>query len=193
MTPTPSSKNTPETGILILVVGPSGVGKDTLLEGAHSALADRPDFVFVRRDITRPAGAGGEDHNPVSEGEFTSRVVAGDYLLHWRAHGLGYGVPVVAANQLAAGQRVVVNVSRSVLDEARRRFGQLRIVSVEADARRLAQRLRARGRENEADIARRIAQADAFEVSGDDVVVVRNDGSPEEGVMAMISAITRDA
>jgi ribose 1,5-bisphosphokinase len=171
------------------VVGPSGVGKDTLIDGARAALADNPAVIFVRRDITRPAEAGGEDHRPISEEEFERREAAGDYALSWRAHGLCYGVPADILQDLAAGRTVVVNVSRGVIDETRRRLGAVRVVSVSADPEQLAERLRQRGRESETEIADRIARAQAYGVTGDDVIALRNDGSREAGVMAMIRAI----
>ncbi|TPW05570.1 MAG: phnN,nitR, partial [Alphaproteobacteria bacterium] len=61
------SRNTADRGVLILVVGPSGVGKDSMIEGARAALADDPDVVFVRRDITRAVDAGGEQHHAVDD------------------------------------------------------------------------------------------------------------------------------
>lgn len=174
------------------MVGPSGVGKDTLIDGARAALAQDPDVVFVRRDITRPAEAGGEDHQPVSESEFHRLEAAGAYALSWRAHGLCYGVPADILHDLAAGRRVVANVSRGVIDEARRQVGVVRVVSVSADPDQLTERLRRRGRESEAEITDRIARAQAYSVAGKDVVALRNDGSQEAGVMAMMSAILRD-
>ena len=165
------------------------MGKDTLIDGARAALADNPAVIFVRRDITRPAEAGGEDQRPVSEDEFQLREAAGDYVLSWRAHGLCYGVPADVLQELTAGRRVVVNVSRGVIDEARRTFGAVRVVSVSADPEQLAERLRQRGRESEAELADRLAGAQAHVVAGEDVITLRNDGSREAGVMAMIRAI----
>ncbi|HEY9235238.1 MULTISPECIES: phosphonate metabolism protein/1,5-bisphosphokinase (PRPP-forming) PhnN [Phenylobacterium] len=180
----------PRGGRLVLVVGPSGVGKDTLLHGARSALREDPSVVFVRREITRPREAGGEDHAPLRLEAFEEREAAGAYLLSWRAHGLAYGIPRASAASLASGGTVVVNVSRAVLDEARRLgVDELRIVSVTADPRLLAERLAARGRETAAEIEQRLARAQAVAVEGEDVIVIANDGPPEAGVARLVQAI----
>jgi phosphonate metabolism protein PhnN/1,5-bisphosphokinase (PRPP-forming) len=183
------SKSTPEPGLLVLVVGPSGGGKDTLLDGARAALVGRSDILFPHREITRPISAGGEVHIPVDDQVFSARQAAGGYALSWRAHGLGYGVSAAIFLDLAAGRTVLVNVSRTVLDEARRRFLRLRVVSVTADPAILSRRLAARGREGPADVAERLARAQVITVAGDDVVTVRNEGTPAEGIAQLLDAI----
>jgi len=116
-------------------------------------------------------------------------AAAGDYLLCWEAHGLGYGLPAVLAAELAAGRTVVANVSRTVLDEARSRFPGVRIVSVTAEPEAVAGRLARRSREDVEAVARRLARADIHAVAGEDVVVLPNNGDPREGVTALVAAI----
>ena len=57
---------TPSPGIMIVVVGPSGAGKDSLINLARMHYADDPRIGFVRRVITRPADGATEDHVPAT-------------------------------------------------------------------------------------------------------------------------------
>jgi ribose 1,5-bisphosphokinase len=140
-------------GMLVLVVGPSGAGKDTLLGMARSALAHDHRVRFVRRVITRPAEAGGEDHEPISEAAFGAR----SFALQWQAHGLRYGIPADIAEDLSCGRAVVANVSRGVIVEAAERY-PTRVIEITAPPHILAQRLAARGRETEDDVAKRLSR-----------------------------------
>ena len=78
-----------KTGRLVYVVGPSGAGKDALLEYARAHLPHGAKVKFAPRWITRPADAGGERHLPLTQAEFEQRVKAGRFAMHWRAHGNG--------------------------------------------------------------------------------------------------------
>jgi ribose 1,5-bisphosphokinase len=173
--------------MLVLVVGPSGAGKDTLLEAARRALAADPRFRFVRRVITRPADAGGEAHEAVTPEEFSARKFA----LQWQAHGLSYGVPAAVIDDVARGLVVVANASRTVVAEAARRF-PTRVIEVTAPSDMLATRLAARAREAAADVTARLSRAVALP---DDVVVetVMNNDTLEAGVARFLAALNRAA
>ncbi len=173
--------------MLVVVVGPSGAGKDTLMERARAALHGDDRFRFVRREITRPADAGGEDHVAVTPAEFAARRAAGAYALAWEAHGLGYGIPAGVAGDLAAGRVVVANISRASIAEAAALFPTL-VLEITAPAEVLAARLAARGRETAADIAARLKREVALP---EDVRVARvvNDRSAEEGAEAVVKIL----
>ncbi len=176
-------------GFLILVVGPSGVGKDTLLAGARASLADDPAFLFARRDITRDPDPEGEDHNSISQAEFDAKRAAGRYLLDWTAHGLSYGLPAALQARRDAGVHVVANGSRATLDMARARLAPVRVVAISAPPALLHARLAARGRESAEAIAARVARAADHEVHGADVIHVLNDGPVAAGVAALVAAL----
>ena len=169
-------------GLLVLVVGPSGAGKDTVLNYAHARLSGNPRFVFPRRVITRPPGPG-EDHEPVTEQAFSARRFA----LAWAAHGLHYGVPERIEADLAAGKIVVVNVSRGVSAEAARKY-RCKIVEIAAPATVLAARLAARRREAAGDIAARLARvAPGYQADA----IIMNDSTIEAAGEAFLAELMR--
>jgi len=178
-------------GLLVLVVGPSGVGKDTLLDAARERLAQDKQFCFPRRCITRPAGTVGEIHIPVRPEDFGQMARQGAFLLSWKAHDLGYGIPRHVLEEVEAGKTVIVNVSRSVIEDACELVGRknVRVVNIRASAEVLRKRLEARGREDALDIERRLARASAYQVHGDYVVHVDNDADLETGILRFIHAI----
>lgn len=161
------------------------------MDGARRLLEGDARFHFLRRDITRPASAGGEDHRAVTPEEFQSRLESGAYALHWRAHDLLYGIPVSELTSLSHGRSVIANGSRSVIDAARAKFDRLAIVSITAEARSLRARLEDRGREDAVGIERRIERAMAFRIEGDDVVTIDNDGSIQDGIDRFVYALVQ--
>lgn len=174
------------SGRLIVVVGASGAGKDTLIAAARERM---PNLVVVRRVITRPAAAGHESFEGVSEQEFERRRLAGEFALDWRAHGLRYGIPATEVAQRDAGCDVLFNGSRAALDRAARVFPDLLVIRVVAPSTALTDRLLARGRESREEIAARLARAVEDVPAGLHPVDVLNDGPVESGVARFLAAL----
>ena len=173
--------------MLVGVVGPSGAGKDTLMDGARAALAGDTRIIFARRVITRPAEAGGEDHQPATAAEFARMRDQGDFALWWDAHGLSYGIPARVAAESGQGRVVVANLSRGVLAEAAASFPLL-VLEITAPLELRAARLAARGRESVEDVARRLSR-EAPLPQGLDIRRVVNDGSPDQGIAAVVAVL----
>ncbi|MDZ4095832.1 MAG: phosphonate metabolism protein/1,5-bisphosphokinase (PRPP-forming) PhnN [Paracoccaceae bacterium] len=174
-------------GRLFAVVGPSGAGKDTLMA---AACLQRPDLHMLRRVITRPEAAGGEDFEGVSEAEFLRRKAAGEFALDWQAHGLRYGVALPAGG--TRGGDVMFNCSRAVLPRAQAMFPALVVVLVTAPAPVLAARLAARGREAPVDIEARLTRAGFALPEVRDLRRVENDATPTLGVARFLAAVQPD-
>ncbi|MDX1722965.1 MAG: phosphonate metabolism protein/1,5-bisphosphokinase (PRPP-forming) PhnN [Pseudomonas sp.] len=148
-------------GRLIYLMGPSGSGKDSLLNAARARLAER-GCVIARRVITRSAEAVGEDAIGVSPAEFEQQEAAGAFALSWRANGLAYGIARQVDDWLAAGQDVLINGSRGHLLQARQRYPRLLAILLQVDEAALRQRLQARGRESAEQIEARLARSRNF-------------------------------
>jgi ribose 1,5-bisphosphokinase len=140
------------------VAGPSGAGKDTLLDAARTHFQGEETIVFARRFITRHDQIG-ERHAAVSEANFARIAREGGFFLAWRAHGLDYGITAQVLELLAAGHHVVVNVSRRIIDEAREKWPRTHVIQITARPEVLRERLLARGRETTDGIGQRLERA----------------------------------
>ena len=173
-------------GRLIGVVGPSGAGKDSLM---NALVARRSDFGIVRRVITRPPDQGGEAYDAVTEDEFDRLRAAGAFCVDWRAHGLRYGIPDTVRPRIAGGEQLLVNLSRDVLTDVAPVFPGFTVLNVIAARETLAARLAARGRESGDEIARRLDRAPRPMPPGLPVLTVSNDGALADTVDAAIAGL----
>jgi ribose 1,5-bisphosphokinase len=163
-------------GSLILVVGPSGAGKDTLLGLAKAACADDPKIVFSRRVITRAASAS-EDNEEVSRDAFRQALARNEYAVHWEAHGHCYALSRKIDEDLRAGRTVIANVSRTVIATVRRVYTDVVVVSITAPTNVLAERLAMRGRSSDGKIEHRLSRTVDDISAAPDVTIVNIDSA----------------
>ncbi|MEM9348766.1 MAG: phosphonate metabolism protein/1,5-bisphosphokinase (PRPP-forming) PhnN [Pseudomonadota bacterium] len=167
------------TGRVIAIVGPSGVGKDSVMAGLKGTL---PNATLVRRVITRPKDAGGEEYDGVTEQEFKDLVANGAFCIHWRAHELAYGIPRTVQYQLGLGKDCLVNFSRTALSHAAHIFPNFVVLNITAAPETLARRLAGRGRETKDQIAQRLSEAAKSLPIGMDIRHLSNDGPLTETI-----------
>lgn len=166
---------------LFYVIGPSGAGKDAVLSYARGRLGGDTAVAFAHRYITRPPDHGSENHVALSGQEFACRLGKGLFAMHWRSHGLHYGIGVEIDQWLAQGVDVVVNGSRGYLDEARLKYPRLRALLITAPLAVLCERLAQRGRENSTEIKKRLERAGKFcQISHPGLITLDNSGPLQE-------------
>jgi ribose 1,5-bisphosphokinase len=160
------------SGAWIFVCGPSGAGKDSVIDSARQQLSKRPDIVFARRMVTRAMQAG-SDHDALTEADFLSRLQTGGLRWHWQAHGFYYGIAQHYAAEVQAGRRVVVNGSRAHV-QGLAPSPELRLVEVTASPELLATRLAQRGRDAASAVVARLARNTGFADLQADCVIVND-------------------
>ena len=175
-------------GRLVLVVGPSGAGKDTLINGARLACAGDSTVVFPRRMVTRPASAF-EDHDTISCEAFDQAVAAGAFALWWNAHGNSYGIPLSIEDDIRSGRTAVCNVSRTIVDVARGQYAFVAVVLITAPERILQARLASRERGSDGNLTQRIARSAELERSCRPDLVIRNVGRRAVGIRRLLNMI----
>lgn len=160
------------SGKLVVLSGPSGVGKDTLIE---TWIRRNPRVIRVVTYTTRPPREGeanGVDYNFVSAERFQALADAGVFFEFKNVHGNWYASPKADAEKYLAEQRIVVLKIdvQGALALMESRADVLSVFVLPPSLEELERRLRTRGSESEESIQRRlsnareeIAQADRYQ------------------------------
>ena len=155
-----------EAGLLLVVSGPSAVGKDTVLD-ALLRLPDQPHPAPIRKCVTtttRPARMleqDGVDYYFVSAAQFNA-LVAQDALLEYaEVHNNYYGTPrAYVAAERAAGTDVILKIDVQGGRAVKQKMPDAVLIFLQPPSlEELERRLRGRATENEEDIARRLLNA----------------------------------
>jgi ribose 1,5-bisphosphokinase len=171
-------------------MGPSGAGKDSLLEWLMAQLPARAPVHLARRTITRPTRADGEQHEGVDLPTFQRLHRAGEFCFAWRANGLHYGIRRSELAPLQEGGWVIVNGSRAHLAEAASSHPALTVLHITASVETLRQRLLARGREGREAVAARLQRVVEFRIPPQHrAIEIRNDGTLDEAGAALVAAL----
>ncbi len=164
------------TGTLFYVIGPSGSGKDSLMNYAREQIDGQQGVLFAHRYITRPMDAGGENHVCLTHAEFQQRKALGLFALDWQSHQNLYGIGIEIVNWMNTGVNVVVNGSREYLPVASQRFPAMQVILIDVSPDVLRQRLLARARETPAEIEARIDRSRQIEpVAHPNLLILNND------------------
>jgi ribose 1,5-bisphosphokinase len=173
-------------GRLVLVVGPSGAGKDTLIDLARVACRPDKTIVFARRVVTREASAF-EDNAQATPDAFRRAVADGLFAIHWEAHGHHYALSSAIDDDITAGRTVVANVSRAVIDVLRASYAEVVVVLITAPADILAARLAARERGSDGAPAARLGREVARDFAPD--LTINNVGRAEDHAAELVRMI----
>ncbi len=179
----------PARGALIVVVGPSGAGKDSLIDHARRHFATDATILFVRRVVTRAADAQAEDHDALTPADFADAEADGRFAVTWEAHGLRYGLPRTARDHVERGGIAIANGSRAALPAIRDSFGRIVVVRVNARPEVLSARLAGRGRETREEIERRLLRVLPPLADCGETVDIDNSGDLADAGAALVSAI----
>ena len=178
---------------LIYIVGPSGAGKDTVIQLARDRCPRDAPITFAHRYITRPPTASGENHVYLNDNEFDRRCAHGCFAMNWSANGHRYGIGVEIDAWLEQGLEVVVSGSREYLPVVRARYPKLRVVAVVATQEKLEDRLKRRGRENAEAVSNRLTRAARYALSASQVdYEIWNDSAPDIAGEALIKVLLSD-
>ena len=186
-----TTQQCPPLGRLIVLTGPSGVGKGTLM---RSLLERYPELYYSVSVTTRSPRSGeidGKNYYFISRNKFEQLVAQGEFLEWAEFAGNYYGTPREAVvNQIRAGKTVVLEIELEGARQIRASFpSALSIFILPPSFEELEQRIRNRGQDSEEAIARRLqcAQEEIKAAEEFDIQIVNDDF--ETAVNAIAAAL----
>jgi phosphonate metabolism protein PhnN/1,5-bisphosphokinase (PRPP-forming) len=168
-------------GTLFLIVGNSGSGKDSIISGVVKEFLNLKPIYVPKRYITRPPSET-ESNISVSTQEFKELDEKGALALKWHIYQLDYGIPIEIEDWLKKGNPVIINVSRTVVKEAREKYVNVKVIFIEVPFEITLQRIKDRKRESSELLQERIERARKNQKFPGADFIVDNSGNLSEAI-----------
>ncbi|HKC44140.1 MAG TPA: guanylate kinase [Burkholderiales bacterium] len=182
-------------GLLFIVAAPSGAGKSSLV---NAVLADDRDLVLSVSYTTRPPRPGeanGREYHFVDRASFQRMLEAGEFLESAEVHGNLYATSQKQiADVRASGRDILLEIDWQGAQQVRRLFPDaVSVFILPPSAGELERRLRARGKDSENAIRRRLAAAEAemSHAAEFDFVIINKDFEDAKRDLAAIVRASR--
>ena len=169
-------------GILFLIVGNSGSGKDTIISGVIKNYPSNLIQIYVpKRYITRPPSEF-EKNISITTQEFGEMDKKGMFALKWHIYELDYGIPIEIDYYLKNGHPVIINVSRTIVKEAREKYENIKVIFIEVPFEITYKRIKDRKRESENLLEERIERARKNQKFPEADFFIDNSGDLDDGI-----------
>ena len=188
--------NKNERGRLVVVSGPSGVGKGTVLK----YVLERDDFVYSVSATTRSPRDGevnGVNYFFITRDDFEKMIENGELIEYAEYNGNYYGTPkFFVESMLSQGKNVILEIEVKGAMQVKKVMPDATFIFIAPESREILEnRLRGRGTETDDVIAGRlkIAENEIKACLMYDYIAVNRDGGPEKCACDIVSAVKAES
>jgi ribose 1,5-bisphosphokinase len=179
------------SGTLFLIIGNSGSGKDSIISGIIEKFPPGlMQIVSPKRYITRPPSEFERNISLTTE-QFKEMEKNGKFALKWHIYDLHYAIPTEIEKWLEKGHPVIINVSRTIVKDAKKKYKNVRVIFVEVPFEITYQRIKNRKRESEDLLKRRIKRAQKNQKFPEADFVVDNSGDLNEAISQCLTYLVQ--
>ncbi|MDE2966194.1 MAG: guanylate kinase [Chloroflexota bacterium] len=182
--------------LVVIVSGPSGAGKDTVIETALALDPSLAKVATVKTRAPRPGEIEGVHHVFLTDQEFDRWLAQDAFLEHVEIYGHRSGVPRAPVEQLLSqGQTPVLRTDVQGARTLKANLQDPLLIFITApDLDSLERRMRARAAETEPEIKARLAEAEAemAEAGWFDLVIVNDDAAHHDAARELVDAISAE-
>ncbi len=185
-----------ERGILVVVSGPSGCGKGTVLGRLMQLCGDFAYSVSATTRAPRPGEIDGVNYHFITKEDFRTRIDAGEMLEYAVFSDNYYGTPKKEAEAvLDSGKNLILEIETKGAMQIKEKYPDAVLVMLlPPDSATQEARLRGRGTETEEEIRKRLA-ATVLEIDTIpryDYVVINRDGEIDEAARAILGIVSAE-
>lgn len=166
--------------ILFLIIGNSGAGKDSIIKSIQEKFPPKVYELKVPRRVVTRQSSDTENFESVDTETFHRLRESGDFVFEWASYEHFYGIRKEIIDWLKKGHPVMVNVSRNIIEQAKQKFPNAKVIFIRVPLEISADRIIERGRESYEEVLNRVVRAQEHQNYEDADLIVDNIGKIEE-------------